>query len=178
MNRKYLTILSITIAVTTVFLLMPTNEPSTPLKQTSTKEQTQQTHHRPQSTISDNQHKNFTQRLPKPSPASYQTRQPKLTPEQAIKQFHQTRNHLKADPTVSEAERIKTLEHLALALWGKDAVIPEETEQDRQQQQLIKEQIIMFKQNIKGIQQDNSLSQKDKAIAIKKIYIDFVNSPN
>lgn len=119
----------------------------------------------------------FTDRLPTPSKGAVVTRQIGLTPERAVKQFKQTRNHLIADSTVSDAERQRTLDELAHALWGKDAVIPEETEADRQQQEKIKVQIQTFKHNVNQIKTDTSLNYDEKSNAISKLFKDFVNSP-
>lgn len=128
---------------------------------------------KPQTDQIDNQQ--FTDSLPAPSKSAIVTRQASLTPEQAKRQFIRARNHLNADPTVSKAERQRTLNEMAHALLGENAVIPEETAADILQQEKIKAQIQVFKQDVDQIKSDPSLSDGDKSSAISKLFKNFVN---
>jgi hypothetical protein len=98
----------------------------------------------------------------------------KFTPEQAMMKFSNARNEWLADPNMPPEAKEKMIAELAYALWGEDAVIPEQTEDDLEQQARIREEVLSFQSDLEMIKADKSMTLEEKKQALSSSVNKFV----
>lgn len=92
-----------------------------------------------------------------------------LTFEQAVKSFRSARNLWAVDQTLSPEGREERLSKLASALFGDESEIPEESDEDRKEQERLSELFVNFNVDLAAINQETDIPQAERQSRIESL---------
>jgi hypothetical protein len=98
-----------------------------------------------------------------------------MSAAEASDRFNRSRNLWKAEGIVSE-DLDSMLNALAVALWGVDAQLPNETDADRERQQELSELISATKESAETIRTDASISESQRKSQLNELLLNFMKS--
>jgi len=59
-------------------------------------------------------------------------------------------------------------------VWGTEGKIPEETEEDRQAQERIRQELLEFKESVELLREDENLDRKEGQAEIHRLLTEFL----
>ncbi len=98
----------------------------------------------------------------------------RLSPVEAEQKFRHSRNYWMADPSLAEDEKHRLIDELAMYLWGEDADIPEASEADIEQQEQIRQRILVFREQIQMLKDDPAMDLEQKQQEIARLMNNFI----
>lgn len=99
-----------------------------------------------------------------------------MPPAEAARRLRSARNLWAADPGMSREERDRLVRELAVALWGPDARVPEETDLDREAQEQIRIASQELKRRAVALQNDPDLGREDKESELNQLIDAFLRT--
>jgi hypothetical protein len=97
-----------------------------------------------------------------------------LPPEEVESRFRNARNVWAADPGLTAEERDRRIREFGKMLWGTEGKIPEETEEDRQAQERIRQELLEFKESVELLREDENLDRKEGQAEIHRLLTEFL----
>lgn len=94
--------------------------------------------------------------------------------EEAIRKFRHARNLYDSDPTLSQAEKEKIISKLAESIFGKDAEIPETTEEDLREQERMRQVMVEFKEKAEAIKKNTGLTREEQVQEVQELFHSFL----
>ena len=148
--------------------------PQTPLVRTLSREELKQI---VQQANTDNKAAGETGRLPSTEQLQeLHAMTQRFTPQEALSRFRTARNNWAIDSRMNSDELNERLGILAKILWGDDAEIPEETEEDRQEQSRLKGMYADFGQKYRDLKTNNLMTREERATAVRGLLRDLRES--